>query len=304
MLSCLTTRLLLTRASNLSSTITTITPLLLLRRLRLRQQQGEEEDRRSRSRCVVGYNTRSLSHRQSMATTNEATTATATTATTATTASTSTATMYEFIDTHTHIDTTMDRMGLSIEDYSRFRSETLLAPVVLDTNASSSNTNNKKKRKKKPTTTTTTATASTTSGAASEQEPDELNSNELGLIQCIYRGCVQVCAEPKSLEPSMALLDRFSDIRGAFGIHPHNASEYTDEIESKLCLAQRHASAVAWGEIGLDYHYNLSPPDVQRRVFERQMEMAVSLGKPVVIHSRCVASMCSCASMPLFYRCT
>jgi len=299
MLSCLTTRLLLlTRASNLSSTTTTITPLLLLRRLRLRQQQ-QEEDRRSRSRCVVGYNTRSLSHRQSMATTNEATTAT-----TATTTAASTATMYEFIDTHTHIDTTMDRMGLSIEDYSRFRSETLLAPVVLDTNASSSNTNNKKKRKKKPTTTTTTATASTTSGAASEQEPDELNSNELGLIQCIYRGCVQVCAEPKSLEPSMALLDRFSDIRGAFGIHPHNASEYTDEIESKLCLAQRHASAVAWGEIGLDYHYNLSPPDVQRRVFERQMEMAVSLGKPVVIHSRCVASMCSCASMPLFYRCT
>ena len=148
MLSCLTTRLLLTRASNLSSTITTITPLLLLRRLRLRQQQGEEEDRRSRSRCVVGYNTRSLSHRQSMATTNEATTAT-----TATTTAASTATMYEFIDTHTHIDTTMDRMGLSIEDYSRFRSETLLAPVVLDTNASSSNTNNKKKRKKKPTTT-------------------------------------------------------------------------------------------------------------------------------------------------------
>lgn len=48
----------------------------------------------------------------------------------------------------------------------------------------------------------------------------------------------------------------------------------------------KHPKAAAWGEMGLDYHYNISEPAVQRDVFARQARAAVSLNKPIVIHSR------------------
>lgn len=47
-----------------------------------------------------------------------------------------------------------------------------------------------------------------------------------------------------------------------------------------------HSRNVGWGEIGLDYHYDLSPRDIQREVFSRQLKHAVRLGKPLTIHSR------------------
>ena len=48
----------------------------------------------------------------------------------------------------------------------------------------------------------------------------------------------------------------------------------------------KHPRNVGWGEIGLDYHYNLSPPETQRAVFARQLQHAVRLGKPLTIHTR------------------
>lgn len=48
----------------------------------------------------------------------------------------------------------------------------------------------------------------------------------------------------------------------------------------------KHPRCVGWGEIGLDYHYNLSPPDVQRSVLTRQLQLAVTLGRPITIHTR------------------
>ncbi len=70
------------------------------------------------------------------------------------------------------------------------------------------------------------------------------------------------------------------------GVHPHGAKEagegYLDELE-RLAGDER---CVAIGEIGLDYHYDFSPRDVQRRVFAEQLALAVRLGKTVVIHTR------------------
>ena len=48
----------------------------------------------------------------------------------------------------------------------------------------------------------------------------------------------------------------------------------------------KHSRNVGWGEIGLDYHYDLSPRDMQQKVFRRQLELAVSLHKPLTIHTR------------------
>lgn len=60
---------------------------------------------------------------------------------------------------------------------------------------------------------------------------------------------------------------------GSFGIHPHDANTYTKEIEQKISSAQAHLKCVAWGEIGLDYHYNHSPRETQRQVFEQQLKV-------------------------------
>ncbi|KAH8105244.1 hypothetical protein BXZ70DRAFT_1004763 [Cristinia sonorae] len=72
----------------------------------------------------------------------------------------------------------------------------------------------------------------------------------------------------------------------AMGVHPHNAKDYTDEVEAEILQAMQHPRCVSWGEIGLDYHYDNSPREIQQEVFTRQLRQAVRLGKPVTIHTR------------------
>ena len=70
------------------------------------------------------------------------------------------------------------------------------------------------------------------------------------------------------------------------GLHPHDAKEWSPEYEIWLRGALGRSGAVALGEIGLDYHYDHSPRDVQRRVFDIQLALAQELALPVVIHAR------------------
>ncbi len=70
------------------------------------------------------------------------------------------------------------------------------------------------------------------------------------------------------------------------GVHPHDASTWTEESAAWLAGTLQDPRVVACGEIGLDYHYDHSPRAIQRQVFERQMALARSAGKPVVIHAR------------------
>jgi len=70
------------------------------------------------------------------------------------------------------------------------------------------------------------------------------------------------------------------------GIHPHEAQLATEEHFAQLDQLATNPSVVAVGEIGLDYHYDHSPRDVQRTVFLRQLELARRSGLPVVIHCR------------------
>lgn len=72
----------------------------------------------------------------------------------------------------------------------------------------------------------------------------------------------------------------------AMGCHPHNAKDYTEEVEQRLREALRDPQVRAVGEIGLDFHYDLSPRDVQERVFRQQLHLAHELGLPVVLHIR------------------
>ena len=72
----------------------------------------------------------------------------------------------------------------------------------------------------------------------------------------------------------------------ALGVHPHEAEDWTDEIEEDLIRQCKDEKVVALGEIGLDYHYDFSPRDVQKRVFARQIELAKRLDLPIVVHMR------------------
>lgn len=73
----------------------------------------------------------------------------------------------------------------------------------------------------------------------------------------------------------------------AVGTHPHDARRYNDLAEEKTRkLIEQSAKVVAWGEIGLDFHYDNSPRDVQVDVFARQLSAASELNVPVIIHTR------------------
>jgi TatD DNase family protein len=70
------------------------------------------------------------------------------------------------------------------------------------------------------------------------------------------------------------------------GVHPHVASAWNAETEKRLRGFLAHPKAVCLGEIGLDYHYDLSPRLQQAEAFEAQMDLALELGMPVALHIR------------------
>jgi len=75
-------------------------------------------------------------------------------------------------------------------------------------------------------------------------------------------------------------------IKGAVGIHPHNARDIDGDLLRKIRDLAGEDGIVALGEMGLDFHYDNSPRDDQRRAFRAQLRLARELGKPAVIHSR------------------
>ena len=90
-----------------------------------------------------------------------------------------------------------------------------------------------------------------------------------------------------AFERAVALAEAHDEIYCAIGVHPHDAKLFDAVAEQRLIdLTKQSARLVAWGEIGLDYHYDHSPRDVQREVFRRQLQIARSLELPVVVHSR------------------
>jgi TatD DNase family protein len=69
-------------------------------------------------------------------------------------------------------------------------------------------------------------------------------------------------------------------------VHPHNAKDFTPAVEALMRELAGNPLTCAVGEIGLDYHYDYSPREVQREVFRRQLELANELALPAVIHLR------------------
>ena len=85
---------------------------------------------------------------------------------------------------------------------------------------------------------------------------------------------------------SLKLADKYPFVYAAVGVHPHDSKSMTDETVSELERLLSHPKAMAVGEIGLDFHYDFSPRDVQKKRFCEQLELARRVKKPVIIHER------------------
>ena len=85
---------------------------------------------------------------------------------------------------------------------------------------------------------------------------------------------------------AIRIAEEHSNIYASVGVHPHDAANMTDEQFAELSELLSHPKVVAVGEVGLDYHYDYSPRDTQRRVFRRFLSLAREHQMPVIIHTR------------------
>lgn len=135
---------------------------------------------------------------------------------------------YTYVDTHTHIDTTLRRLKLNLNDFPKFQQTSF--PSTLD-------------------------------------------------------AAIQICCDVNAFNETYKLME-YDQIYAAFGIHPHHATQYNNQVEKNLIEAMKHPKTVAWGEMGLDYHYTYAPKELQKEVFEQQIKCALKVNKPLVIHTR------------------
>lgn len=100
-------------------------------------------------------------------------------------------------------------------------------------------------------------------------------------------GCIlNVATSPADAAATVETARRHDGILAAVGIHPHEAASATDAALDEMENLSHDPEVVAWGEIGLDYHYMNAPQEVQVDAFTRQLRRAAACDLPVSVHSR------------------
>src|SRR5207247_2668666 len=102
------------------------------------------------------------------------------------------------------------------------------------------------------------------------------------IIVCVGDG--EVAAD--SHAAAFRIAEEYPFIYTTVGVHPHEARLLDENLYAQLMELSQQPKVIAWGEIGLDYHYDNSPRDVQRDAFRKQLRMARERGLPVSIHTR------------------
>lgn len=123
-------------------------------------------------------------------------------------------------------------------------------------------------------------------------DSEEFNHDRDEVIQAAFSDGVLAiivpATNPSNFESVLGIAQSNSNIFCALGVHPHYANDYNDEVEAEIIrLVNKYPNKiVAIGEIGLDYHYNFAPREVQTKVFARQLEIARQLSLPAIVHNR------------------
>ncbi len=104
---------------------------------------------------------------------------------------------------------------------------------------------------------------------------------EQGLLYVMEVGC-----DVRDDKKMLAFVERYPFLYAALGMHPHTAADMTDALYEELRNDLKHPRVRALGEIGLDYHYDFSPRDVQKNWFAAQLVLAGETDLPVILHSR------------------
>jgi TatD DNase family protein len=122
---------------------------------------------------------------------------------------------------------------------------------------------------------------------AGDLEVVAARARDAGVVRCLV---ILAADDEEELRQAAAVAAAWPEVRFAVGVHPHNAFRFAadpavaaDLVASRL---SEIANVCAIGEIGLDYHYDFSPPEVQRAVFRAQLDLARARNLPVVIHTR------------------
>lgn len=108
---------------------------------------------------------------------------------------------------------------------------------------------------------------------------EDLGKNDIAKVICVG-------ADIQTSLQCVALADSNEQIYASVGVHPHDAKDFVDKNIETLTTLAAHQKVVAIGEIGLDYHYDSSPRDIQMEVLLRQLQLAKTLDLPVIYHIR------------------
>lgn len=111
-------------------------------------------------------------------------------------------------------------------------------------------------------------------------------AREAGLSSAL---CILAAGDEPEAARAAGVRERWPAVRFATGVHPHAAGTFATRPQASADVTRAHAAAFAAcgiGEIGLDYHYDFAPRDVQQQVFAAQLALARELDRPVIIHTR------------------
>lgn len=99
-------------------------------------------------------------------------------------------------------------------------------------------------------------------------------------------GMICIGTDLRTSECAIKIADKYDSVFAACGVHPHDSGKAEKGYLKSLEEFAVHEKVVAIGEMGLDYHYNFSQPEIQKEVFRDQLDLAKSLNLPTVIHNR------------------
>src|SRR5215212_8729225 len=114
----------------------------------------------------------------------------------------------------------------------------------------------------------------------------DASANLLRAREAGVRGFVVPATKLDDAPQAVAVAHEHPDVWAAVGFHPHEAKDCDDAAFAEIERLAGDPRVVAIGEVGLDYHYDHSPRDVQRAVLERHIDLSRRLDKPIIVHNR------------------